>query len=153
AMAEAAFVGAVLLRASEPVTCVAFSPFDAALLAYGSGSRVTLASFAAEPLGLSELCSLHNGCAVTQVCWAPQRAGSGQLVAATAGRDHKLRIFTAGDGGSDEVLELAGHQAAVNQLAFDETGELLGSVSDDCTARLWSAQTGAAVRCVRLGSP
>ena len=33
--------------------------------------------------------------------------------------------------------ELEGHEGCVNRLAWNETGTLLASVSDDCTLRIW----------------
>lgn len=86
----ASLPGTVLLRAAEPISCVSFSPFDGSLLAYGIGSRVTLASFASEPLGLTELCNFHHGCPVTRLAWSPV-SNHQQLVVATAGTDNKVR--------------------------------------------------------------
>src|SRR2546430_17393326 len=37
---------------------------------------------------------------------------------------------------------LQGHDGSVHAVSFSPTGELLASVSSDCTVRLWSTKTG-----------
>lgn len=63
----------------------------------------------------------------------------------------QVRIFTS-DSDADQVQELEGHRGFINQVAFDASGEFLGSVSDDCTARIWDSGAGTQLRCIRLDS-
>lgn len=55
---------------------------------------------------------------------------------AVASDDGRVKCFNAATG--DAVCELAGHEDAVQAVAFDRAGQFLVSASSDCTFKLWS---------------
>ena len=59
---------------------------------------------------------------------------------ASAGNDHKVRVWDLRDG--REFLKLEGHSGFVNCVAFDRDGTRLASASWDGTVKLWNARVG-----------
>jgi WD40 repeat protein len=57
------------------------------------------------------------------------------------------------EGGNWTSLSFAGHGGFINSIAFNYDGSLLGSASDDATARLFAVDTQECVRLVQLSNP
>jgi len=53
-----------------------------------------------------------------------------------ASDDGRIKCYSVATG--EPVCELAGHEDAVQALAFDRAGQFLVSSSSDCTFKLWS---------------
>ncbi|MYB93579.1 WD40 repeat domain-containing protein [Candidatus Poribacteria bacterium] len=81
--------------------------------------------FAQEPL------LLNHGGGVRTVEFSPVDAS----LVASAGEEHTIKLWNLAD---NTVRTLIGHTGRVNSIAFSPNGELLASVSDDATIRLWS---------------
>lgn len=62
--------------------------------------------------------------------------GSSDVTFATCSADNSINILRLGE--TKPVKTLRGHDDEVNAIRFDPTGNLLASVSDDMTARIWS---------------
>jgi WD40 repeat protein len=74
---------------------------------------------------------------------------AGQRLASTA-VDHAICVW---DLNTEQlVLELLGHEDAVNSIVYSPHGRWLASGSDDRTVRLWDAATGAALAVQQLDS-
>ena len=74
---------------------------------------------------------------VTSVDWSPT---DGALVATGSG-DATARVWRG-----ETATTLTGHAEGVNAVAFSPDGRALATTSDDGTARLWDAGTGACLR-------
>ncbi|KAI8471064.1 MAG: flagellar WD repeat-containing protein Pf20 [Monoraphidium minutum] len=57
-------------------------------------------------------------------------------VLAVASDDGRVKLFNAAAGG-EPLAELAGHEDAVQAVAFDRCGQFLVSASSDCTFKVW----------------
>ena len=84
---------------------------------------------------------------VLAVAWRPAVPQFGGRAAdtvvgqvAAAGRLGRIVVFEAGSGA--RAWESAGHGEPVNCLEYSFAGDQLASGSDDCTVRLWSADSG-----------
>jgi WD40 repeat protein len=62
----------------------------------------------------------------------------GQIAA--AGRSGRIVVYEARSG--ERVWETGGHSEPVNCVEYSGCGDELASASDDCTVRLWSADSG-----------
>ena len=58
-------------------------------------------------------------------------------VLAVASDDGRVKCFAVATG--EPACELAGHEDAVQVVAFDRAGQYLVSASSDCTFKLWAA--------------
>lgn len=87
---------------------------------------------------ITTLCGHHNG--VNTVSWR----GDGRLLA-TGSNDWSVRLWerTPRGGAIHSWGELQGHQGSVNSVLWQPPHhEILVSVSDDCTIRVWDFQRG-----------
>jgi WD40 repeat protein len=53
-----------------------------------------------------------------------------------ASDDGRAKLYNAATG--EALCELAGHEDAVQALAFDRGGQFLVTASSDCTFKVWS---------------
>ncbi|MET7332808.1 WD40 repeat domain-containing protein [Nonomuraea sp. NPDC005650] len=65
-------------------------------------------------------------------------------VAAVAGRDNVIRLWSTVDGTQTQVL--SGHKDWVVDIAWSRSGRFLASASDDRTARIWDVATHQDIR-------
>ncbi|MEQ8765398.1 MAG: serine/threonine-protein kinase [Planctomycetota bacterium] len=68
----------------------------------------------------------------------------GDVLAMSNGDDPRIRTWRYQGGQFEPGPSLYGHLDQVLDIAFDATGELLASASEDYTVRLWAVEEGAA---------
>lgn len=56
-------------------------------------------------------------------------------VLAVASDDGRVKLYNAANG--EPLAELAGHEDAVQAVAFDRGGQFMVSASSDCTFKVW----------------
>src|SRR5205807_9558722 len=65
-----------------------------------------------------------------------------------AGEDHTVKLWDVGNG--HELLRYAGHEDAVDLVAFSPDGQLVASADLGPAIRLWDAATGKEVRTLKV---
>jgi WD40 repeat protein len=70
----------------------------------------------------------------------------GRFLATIAGDKPSLCELSSRSGAAPRCVELSGHTEAVNDARFSEDSRWLATASDDMTARLWDATSGAFLR-------
>ena len=74
----------------------------------------------------------HEDEGVLTVSWRP-----GRQEVAVAGRSGNIRIYDLKSG--EEKYSMPCHAEPVNDLAYNMSGDILASCSDDCSVRLWTS--------------
>jgi len=161
------------IPASEPVHCLAFSPFEwcANLVAFGGKRSIVVGEVKCGDEGESEkaiefnrLSEFHHDGRVEVIAWSPE---SSLLIYprivkfAVASGNKKLKIIHSDLEDTNRCTYLEGHKDYVNAIAFLENGQQLASTGDDLTARVWSLKeeadedgvTPEVVAVFPLGSP
>lgn len=59
---------------------------------------------------------------------------------AVAGADFKIRVYNSNLNDLNEYEILEGHKDYINFISYEPEGELLASVSDDHTCKLWAVK-------------
>ncbi|XP_033113860.1 nucleoporin Nup37-like [Anneissia japonica] len=134
----------------EPVTCVEFCPFETAshLIAIGGSMRILIGTCVfpeedkdRDAFEFRQVNEFHHGCRVDAISWSPRTnldCLPRCLRFCTAGSDFRLRLFTSDLKEDNTVQVLDGHSDYINEVGIETLeGDLIASVSDDCTCRTW----------------
>ena len=89
---------------------------------------------------------VHTG-PVIDADWSPAHDG----VCCTVGTDGCVFLYQLGGSGSvqKEPRRLMGHVGDVNSVRFDVSGQFVATGGDDCSARVWSRESGECVQDMR----
>eukprot|EP00090_Calanus_glacialis_P007925 TRINITY_DN16316_c0_g1_i1.p1 TRINITY_DN16316_c0_g1~~TRINITY_DN16316_c0_g1_i1.p1 ORF type:complete len:931 (+),score=202.36 TRINITY_DN16316_c0_g1_i1:124-2793(+) len=103
-----------------------------------SSTNMSLEQMFSEHKARDESCSTiivgdHEDEGVLAVSWRP-----GHQEVAVAGRSGSIRIYDLKTGEEKYSLTKC-HSEPVNDLSYNEDGDILASASDDCTVRLWTS--------------
>lgn len=76
------------------------------------------------------------------IAWSPETSLSvvpKVLMFCVAGADFKIRLYSS-DLNENTVCQMEGHKDYINSICYETEGELLASVSDDHTCKLWAVK-------------
>ncbi|XP_014204871.1 nucleoporin Nup37 isoform X1 [Copidosoma floridanum] len=132
------------------IHCVEWSPYEWSedLICIGLENKIIIASIKfqeednqLEDISYTQLKVFNPEGRVHAIAWSPETSLSvvpKLLSFSVASADFKIRLFNSNliDESAVEILE--GHKNYVNSIAYDGDGELLASVSDDLTCKLWA---------------
>jgi len=148
------------------VTVTEFSPFQwsSNLLALGFHSSLSLiqVTFPEEDPSVNDaslvtLKDIHHDTRVVAAAWSPTTnitTAPKVLEVATAGTDHKLRIYNSDCGSELTVRSLEGHSDYINTIVFSpETGEQVVTGSDDHSIIVWHVASGEQAARLHFRSP
>ncbi|XP_034936638.1 nucleoporin Nup37 [Chelonus insularis] len=138
------------LSFTEQVYAVEFSPFewlqDLICVAFGEEIVVGTVKFqddddVEDNITYTPIKTFHHDTRVQSISWSPETSLSvvPKIVAfCVAGADFKIRLYHSNlnDVNIYEILE--GHKDYINAIAYEAEGELVASVSDDHTCKLWA---------------
>jgi len=138
------------LNFPKQIQCVEWSPYEWSqdLICIGLGDEIIVATVkfqeednVIEDISYTQLKMFHHETRIHDIAWSPETSLNVVpkiLSFSVAGADFKIRLYNSNlnDKNLTEVLE--GHKDYVNSVAYDADGELLASVSDDLTCKLWA---------------
>jgi WD40 repeat protein len=117
---------------SDAVTDIAFGPDGKRLVTSSRDGTVKITAASGEPL-LSIDSDIDLGC----VDFSPD----GTRVAAADEVGNTAYVWNAASG--ERLLTLTDHTSWIDEIAFSPDGTHLATTSQDCTAKIWDAETGA----------
>lgn len=142
-----------------------FSPFEwsSSLVALGLANSILIGQIrlpeeddTCKEVEFKRVKEIHQDGRVQALAWSPRSSlvvAPKCLCFATAGPDHKLRIFNS-DLEQVSMRILKGHTDYINSIAYEpDKGELVLSCSDDQTGKLWDLETGETLHTFHLSSP
>ncbi|XP_044594563.1 nucleoporin Nup37 isoform X1 [Cotesia glomerata] len=139
------------LNFAEQIYAVEFSPFEWSqnLVCIAFEEEVSVGSIKfpdnedVEEIIYTPLRTFHHETRIHSVAWSPETSLSvvPKIISfGVAGSDFKIRLFTSDLNDKDVFETLEGHKDYINAIAFESEGELLASVSDDHTCKLWAVK-------------
>ncbi|CAB0035919.1 unnamed protein product [Trichogramma brassicae] len=138
------------LKFAKQIQCIEWSPYewsqDLACIALGEEIIVALIKFqeeddTVEDIIYNPLRIFHHETRVHTIAWSPETSLSvvPRIVSfCVGGADFKIRLYNSDLSENNIVEVLEGHKDYVNCIAYDPDGEVLASVSDDHTCKLWA---------------
>lgn len=140
------------LSFSSQIHCVELSNYEWSqhLICIGLTEEIVVASLkfqdeddSVEDIGYEAIRTFHHDTRPHSIAWSPETSLSvvpRVLAFCIAGADFKIRLYNSNlnDVYTYEILE--GHKDYVNAVSYEPEGELLASVSDDHTCKLWAVK-------------
>ncbi|KYN40352.1 Nucleoporin Nup37 [Trachymyrmex septentrionalis] len=137
---------------SERIYCVEFSPYEWSqhLICIALTKEIVVGTVrfqdeddAVEDIAYSPIRTFHHDARPHAIAWSPETSLSivPKIVTfCVAGSDFKIRLYNSNlnDVNMFEILE--GHKDYMNAISYEPEGELLASVSDDHTCKLWAVK-------------
>nr|XP_034176018.1 nucleoporin Nup37 [Osmia lignaria] len=139
------------LRFSKQIYCVELSPYEWSqhLICIALAEEIVIGTVkfqdedeAVEDIAYNLLRTFRHDSRPHAVAWSPETSLSvvpKVLMFCVAGADFKIRLYSS-DMNDDTVCEMKGHKDYVNSICYETEGEILASVSDDHTCKLWAVK-------------
>ncbi|XP_001606460.1 nucleoporin Nup37 [Nasonia vitripennis] len=138
------------LNFAKQIQCVEWSPYEWSqhLICIALGEEIIVATIkfqedddVVEDIIYNALRTFHHETRVHAITWSPETSLSvvPKIVSfCVAGADFKIRLYNSDLSESNIFEVLEGHKDYTNDICYDPDGELLASVSDDHTCKLWA---------------
>ncbi|XP_012279700.1 nucleoporin Nup37 [Orussus abietinus] len=154
------------LNFSEQIYCVELSPYEWSqhLISIALDKEIIIGTVKfqdeddmLEDISYRPVRTFHHATRPHAMAWSPETSLSvvPKIVSlCVAGADFKIRLYSSNLNESDVYEVLDGHSDYVNSIAFEPEGELLASVSDDHTCKIWAVKEDQkSIATFRLTSP
>ncbi|XP_015123768.1 nucleoporin Nup37 [Diachasma alloeum] len=140
------------LTYQDQIYAVKLSPYEWSqnliCIAFGEEISVGTVKFqdeedVAEDVVYTPIRTFHHDTRVHSMAWSPETSLSvvPKIVAfCIAGADFKIRLYNSNLNDINTYEVLSGHRDYVNEIAYESEGELVASVSDDHTCKLWAVK-------------
>ncbi|EFN63084.1 Nucleoporin Nup37 [Camponotus floridanus] len=136
----------------QRIYCVELSPYEWSqhLIAIALSKEIVISTIrfqdeddTVEDMVLQPIKTFHHDNRTHAIAWSPETSLSVVpkiLMFCVAGADFKIRLYNSdlNDTNVYEILE--GHKDYTNAISYEPEGELLASVSDDHTCKLWAVK-------------
>ncbi|KAG7201050.1 hypothetical protein KM043_017599 [Ampulex compressa] len=140
------------LSFADHIYCVEFSPYEWSqhLICIALKEEIIIGSVkfqdeddTVEDFAYTPIRTFHHDTRPQAIAWSPEASLSVVpkiLMFCVAGTDFKIRSYNSNinDVNTYEILE--GHRDYINAIFYEPEGELLASVSDDHTCKLWTVK-------------
>ncbi|XP_076243070.1 nuclear pore complex protein Nup37 [Calliopsis andreniformis] len=139
------------LHFSKQIYCVELSPYEWSqhLICVALAEEIVIGTVkfqeedeAVEDIAYSPLRIFRHDTRPHAIAWSPETSLSvvpKVLMFCIAGADFKIRLYNS-DMNENTVCEMEGHKDYVNSICYETEGEILASVSDDHTCKLWAVK-------------
>lgn len=140
------------LTFSEQIHCVELSPFEWSqhLICIALGEEIVVGTIKfqdedemVDDISYMPIRTFHHDTRVHAMAWSPDTSLSVVpkiMSFSVAGADFKIRLYNSNLNEVNEYEVLDGHRDYINAISYESEGELLASVSDDHTCKLWSVK-------------
>ncbi|XP_012265130.1 nucleoporin Nup37 [Athalia rosae] len=137
------------LNLAEQIYCVELSPYEWSqhLICVALTGKITIAIIKfqdedddIEDIDYNPIRTFHHEARAHALSWSPRTSLSvvPKIIAfGVAGADFKIRLYNSNLNELNTYQVLEGHKDYVNSIAFEPEGDILASVSDDHTCKLW----------------
>nr|XP_031838478.1 nucleoporin Nup37 [Nomia melanderi] len=153
------------LQFSKQIYCVEFSPYEWSqhLICIALAEEIVIGTIkfqdedeTVEDIAYNHFRTFRHKTRPHAVAWSPETCLSvvpKVLKFCVAGADFKIRLYCSNI--SDNIIwEMEGHKDYVNSICYETEGEILASVSDDHTCKLWAVnEEGRCISTLNLTSP
>lgn len=140
------------LHFANQIYCVEFSPYEWSqhLICIALAEEIVVATVkfqdedeTVEDIAYNPIRTFHHDTRPHAIAWSPETFLSAVpkiVIFCVAGADFKIRLYNSNlnDVNTYEILE--GHKDYINSISYESEGELLASVSDDHTCKLWAVK-------------
>ncbi|XP_053999095.1 nucleoporin Nup37 [Hylaeus anthracinus] len=139
------------LHFSKQIYCVELSPYEWSqqLICIALAEEIVIGTIkfqdedeTVEDIAYSPFRTFCHSVRPHAVAWSPETSLSvvpKVLMFCVAGADFKIRLYSS-DMTNDTVHEMKGHKDYINSICYETEGEILASVSDDHTCKLWAVK-------------
>ncbi|XP_076762880.1 nuclear pore complex protein Nup37 [Xylocopa sonorina] len=135
----------------KQIYCVELSPYEWSqhLISIALAEEIVVGTVkfqeedeAIEDIAFNTIRTFRHDTRPHAIAWSPETSLSvvpKVLMFCIAGADFKIRLYNS-DMNENTVCELKGHKDYVNSICYETEGEILASVSDDHTCKLWAVK-------------
>lgn len=139
------------LHFSKQIYCVELSPYEWSqhLICVALAEEIVIGTVkfqeedeSVEDIAFNAIRTFRHDVRPHAIAWSPETSLSvipKVLMLCVAGADYKIRLFSS-DMNENTVCEMEGHKDYINSICYETEGEILASVSDDHTCKLWAVK-------------